>query len=116
MTGTGAKERLVMSRDPFAVLDVSESADDTAIKQSYLALVRAFPPDREPDRFQEIRRAYEAIRTRRGRLEIQLLQIRTNALTQLKLHCLDAANTDRQRASAARVAALILDGLRRLRP
>jgi hypothetical protein len=116
MTGTGAKEPAVMSRDPFAILGVSESADDTAIKPRYLALVRAHPPDREPDRFQEIRRAYELIRSKRGRLEVQLLQTRTNALTQLKLHCLDAANTDRQRAPATTVAALILDGLRRFRP
>ena len=105
-----------MVRDPFTVLGVSESADDAAIKQRYLTLVRACPPDREPDRFQEIRQAYEALRTKRGRLEVQLLQTRTDALTQLKLQCLHASATDRGRASAERVGALILHGLRRIRP
>jgi DnaJ-class molecular chaperone len=104
-----------MTRDPFAVLGINESADDAAIKQRYLTMVRAFPPDREPDRFQEIRRAYEAIRTKRGRLEVQLLQTRTNALAQLKLQCLNGSDTNYRRASAATVAALILHGLGRVR-
>jgi curved DNA-binding protein CbpA len=34
--------------DPFTVLGVGEDAGDDQIKQRYLALVRAFPPDREP--------------------------------------------------------------------
>lgn len=102
-----------MTKDPFAVLGISENADDAAIKQRYLTLVRTFPPDREPDRFQEIRQAYEAVRTKRGRLEVQLLQTRTNALTQLKLQCLDGSV--RRRASAATVTALILQGLERVR-
>lgn len=105
-----------MVTDPFAVLGVSESAADAAIKQRYLALVRAFPPDREPDRFQQIRRAYEAVRTKRGRLEVQLLTTRSNALTQLKLQCLETQDADRRPPSAATVAALILDGLQRVRP
>ena len=51
-----------MTSDPFVVLGVDENAGDDAIKQRYLALVRRHPPDREPDRFQAVRRAYEAIR------------------------------------------------------
>lgn len=104
-----------MTKDPFAVLGISENADDAAIKQRYLTLVRTFPPDREPDRFQEIRRAYEAVRTKRGRLEVQLLQTRTNALTQLKLQYLDGSDKHRHRASAATVTALIRQGLERVR-
>ncbi|MBO0711085.1 MAG: J domain-containing protein [Acetobacteraceae bacterium] len=98
------------------MLGIGESVDDTTIKQRYLALVRAFPPDREPDRFQEIRQAYEAVRTVRGRLEVQLLQSRSHALSRLKLQCLEQTGGDRRRASAAAVAALVLDGLRRVQP
>ena len=57
-----------MTSDPFVVLGVDENAGDDAIKQRYLALVRRHPPDREPDRFQAVRRAYEAIRGERERL------------------------------------------------
>lgn len=103
-----------MIQDPFAVLGVDDDAGDETIRQHYLALVRRFPPDREPDRFQEIRRAYEAIRGERERLEARLLQSSTAALTRLKLDCLRAAGRDRRRASAATVRALILDGLQRI--
>jgi hypothetical protein len=75
--------------------------------------VRSFPPDREPDRFQEVRRAYEAVRGERERLEVKLLQTSTAALSRLKLHCLRPASPDRRRASQATVTALVLDGLRR---
>ena len=105
----------MMPRDPFLVLGVDQNAGDDAIKQRYLALVRAFPPDREPERFQEIRRAYEAVRGERERLETRLLQTGTAALSRLKLRCLNAAGPDRSRASGATVAALILDGLQRAR-
>ena len=100
-----------MTTDPFAVLGVDENAGDEAIKQRYLALVRAHPPDREPDRFQAYRHAYEAVRGERERLEVQLLQTSTGALTRLKLHCLRAAGTERRRPSEATMAALFLDGL-----
>jgi curved DNA-binding protein CbpA len=100
-----------MTRDPFVVLSLDENAGDDAIKQRYLALVRAFPPDREPDRFQEIRQAYETVRDERGRLELKLLHTGTAALTRLKLHCLAAAGAGRHPASATTVTALILDSL-----
>ncbi len=103
-----------MIQDPFAVLGVDDDAGDETIRQRYLALVRRFPPDREPDRFQEIRRAYEATRGERERLEARLLQSSTAALTRLKRDCLRAASLDRRRASAATVRALILDGLQRI--
>jgi len=105
-----------MAKDPFAVLGISESVDDATVKQRYLALVRESPPDREPDRFQEIRQAYEAVRTERGRLEVQLLQTRSHALSRLKLQCVEQAGGDRRRASEAAVTALLLDALRRVRP
>ncbi len=105
-----------MTQDPFAVLGVGDDAGDEAIKQRYLALVRRFPPDREPDRFQEFRHAYEAVRGERERLEVKLLQTSTAALARLKLHCLRSATPDRGRASKATVTALVLDGLRRVRP
>jgi DnaJ-class molecular chaperone len=111
MTAAGVGEGR-MTRDPFVVLGVDETAGDDAIKQRYLALVRAYPPDREPQRFQEIRAAYEAIRNERGRLETKLLHTGTAALTRLKLSCLAGAG-ERRAASATTVAALILDSLQR---
>lgn len=45
---------------PHQVLGLSRNASAEEIRVRYLELVREFPPDREPDRFREIRAAYEA--------------------------------------------------------
>jgi hypothetical protein len=100
-----------MTSDPFVVLGVDENAGDDAIKQRYLALVRRHPPDREPDRFQAVRRAYEAIRGERERLEVKLLQPGTAALYRLKLSCLRTTGVGQHRPSEATMTALLLDGL-----
>jgi curved DNA-binding protein CbpA len=60
--------------NPFAVLGVAEDADDDAIKKAYLQQVREHPPERNPERFQAIRAAYEAVKTRRDRLRHRILQ------------------------------------------
>jgi hypothetical protein len=100
-----------MSDDPFVVLGVEETADDEAIKRRYLALVRAWPPDREPEKFQALRRAYEAVSGPRQRLEWKLLHSSTAALLRLKLHCLAAPEAGRRRPSQAAIGALLLDSL-----
>jgi curved DNA-binding protein CbpA len=64
-------------QNPFIVLDVAETADDDAIKKAYLQQVREHPPERDPERFQIIRTAYEAIKTRRDRLRYRLFQHQT---------------------------------------
>ena len=70
--------------DPFAILDVAEDADDETIKRRYLALVRQHPPEREPERFGEIRAAFEAVESKRDRLRARLLTIHDAALLRLK--------------------------------
>ena len=58
--------------DPFAILGVDEDADDATIRKAYLQQVRAYPPEQNPNRFQEIRAAYEAIADERDRIGIRL--------------------------------------------
>ena len=62
--------------DPYALLGVDRRADDGAIKRAYFKLVRQFPPESEPERFQEIRAAYEQLRSpeRRAQTDLFLLQ------------------------------------------
>ena len=87
---TGSRETRRMN-DPFAVLDLPEDADDDAIQKRYLALVRRHSPEREPERFAELRAAYESDPrpARTGRL--RLLGIHGGALMRLKRACLEAA-------------------------
>jgi Flp pilus assembly protein TadD len=47
--------------DPYAVLGVPPDADARAIKKAYFALVRRHPPERAPEEFQRLRRAYEQL-------------------------------------------------------
>jgi curved DNA-binding protein CbpA len=58
--------------DPYLILDVPCDADDAVIEAAYLAGIRRASPDRDPVRFEALRGAYEAIRTRRDRLAYEL--------------------------------------------
>lgn len=99
--------------DPFTVLGVDETAGDAEIRRRYLALVREFPPDRAPERFQAIRAAYEALGDERKRLEMQLLRTNTAALARLNLAALQAASPGQGRATKQAVAALLAEGILR---
>jgi curved DNA-binding protein CbpA len=99
--------------DPFTVLGVGEDAGDEQIKQRYLALVRAFPPDREPERFQTYRAAYEALRDQRKRLEAKLLRTNDAALSRLKLLYMAPSRPVSGSATKATVAALLIEGIDR---
>lgn len=59
-------------KTPYEILEVKEDADDTAIKKAYLGMVRRYPPERCPDDFQRIYRAYELIKTVEDRLAYRL--------------------------------------------
>ncbi len=58
--------------DPYSVLGVPVEADDGAIREAYLTALKACPPERDQRRFEAVRIAYEAIRTRRDRLAREL--------------------------------------------
>jgi len=61
--------------DPYEVLGLTSDAGETEIRQRYLELVRAFPPERAPERFAAIHAAYEALRDPAERLNTQLFAI-----------------------------------------
>ncbi len=98
-------------RDPFTVLGVDDAADDAEIRRRYLALVRAYPPDREPERFQEYRAAYEALSDERKRLETKLLGTNESALSRLSMAAMHAASPLAARATKRTVTALLSEGI-----
>jgi curved DNA-binding protein CbpA len=59
--------------DPYAILGLTRSATPAQIKQAYFALVRAHPPEREPETFKRIRAAYERLRDPERRAETDML-------------------------------------------
>ena len=48
------------SADPFTTLGVPREAGEAEIRARYLELVKQFPPERYPDKFREVRAAFEA--------------------------------------------------------
>lgn len=60
--------------DPYRILNLPADADDGAIRERYLELVRRWPPDHAPEKFAEVRQAYEQLRDRIGRLKYRLFE------------------------------------------
>jgi curved DNA-binding protein CbpA len=58
----------------YAELGLTSDADDAAIRERYLELVRAHPPDRDPERFKAIRVAYEELKDPETRLRRRLFE------------------------------------------
>ena len=48
------------STDPYEVLGLPRAAGEAEVRARYLELVKQFPPEREPERFREIRAAFDA--------------------------------------------------------
>ena len=64
-----------MITDPYQVLGIDSSADTEAIRKQYLALVREFSPERAPERFAEVRAAYEKLRDPVTSLHTRLFEL-----------------------------------------
>src|SRR3954464_1206692 len=60
--------------DPFQVFGLPPDADDAAVRQRYLELVRRHPPEQAPERFAAVRAAYERLRDRDARLRYRLFE------------------------------------------
>jgi curved DNA-binding protein CbpA len=60
--------------DAYLVLGLPVDSDDATIRRRYLELVRQFTPERHPERFAAIRRAYESLRDLDTRLRHRLFE------------------------------------------
>ena len=67
--------------DPIDVLNLSATANEQEIRARYLELVRKFPPDSAPDRFAEIRAAYDELSDPRQQLRRTLFRPTEDALS-----------------------------------
>ena len=61
-----------MTNDPYSILGVAPDATDEAIREAYLARLRQFPPDRNPEEFERTRDAYQRIDDPRKRATLVL--------------------------------------------
>ncbi|MBF0124753.1 MAG: DnaJ domain-containing protein [Magnetococcales bacterium] len=58
--------------NPFDVLGLTAEANDAEIRKAYLVRVKEFSPEQHPERFKEIRAAFEAISDQRRRIAYSL--------------------------------------------
>ncbi len=68
------REQLELS--PYMVLAVDETASDQEIRKAYLRQVRLSPPERDPEGFKRIRRAYALLKDGAGRKQLDLSRFR----------------------------------------
>jgi preprotein translocase subunit Sec63 len=92
-----AEKRLAMN-DPYAVLGLPADSDDETIRRRYLELVKQFSPERHPEKFAAIRRAYESLRDLETRLKHRLFEAGKNESIDAILEEL-ACRTSRRRLS-----------------
>jgi preprotein translocase subunit Sec63 len=87
------------------VLGLPSTADEAEIRGRYLQLVREFPPDRAPERFAEIRAAFDELRNPIVQIERKLFSLQTN-------DSLDALQKDlRSRLKPATLSTAVLISL-----
>jgi curved DNA-binding protein CbpA len=84
--------------DPYAELGIPADADDETIRRRYLELVKQFSPERDPEKFARIRRAYESLRDLETRLRYRLFEAGKNESIDAILEDL-ACRTNRRRLS-----------------
>ena len=61
-------------KDPHLVLGLAPDADDATIRRRYLELVKQHGPEHHPEKFAEIRDAYEQLKDLRTRLRYRLFE------------------------------------------
>jgi curved DNA-binding protein CbpA len=64
--------------DPYAILGLPPDSDDDTIRRRYLQLVREFSPERHPQKFVEIRQAYESLKDLNTRLQHRVFEAGKN--------------------------------------
>lgn len=57
--------------NPYRILQLEPGADRQAVKKAYFKLIRQFPPEKAPERFKEIREAYEYLQEEANLAEMQ---------------------------------------------
>ncbi len=80
----------------YLVLGLSPSATGEEIRRRYLELVRAHPPGEEPERFQRITAAYEALKDDRARVRTALFGMAAYGDFELALDALVQARPARR--------------------
>src|SRR5438132_13410350 len=64
--------------DAYTILGLPADSDDETIRRRYLELVRQFPPEHHPQKFAEVRAAYDQLKDFNTRLRHRLFEAGKN--------------------------------------
>lgn len=97
-----------MDKNYYEILGISSDASADEIKRAYFKLVRKYSPEREPERFQEIREAYENLKAEAEKSETDenkfQLEFPDDRLARLMREATEEGLRQRDYKGAAKVA------------
>ena len=93
--------------DPFFVLDLPLDATDEQVEQRYRELAARFPPDRRPGVFDEVSRAYQALRDARSRVATRLFYFDERGSSLAEGVAFELRREERRRLGEAELAELL---------
>ncbi len=82
--------------DPYQVLGLPADSDDDAIRRRYLELVKQFSPEKHPEKFAQVRQAYESLRDLTTRLRHRLFEAGKNESVDVIIEELSCRNLRRR--------------------
>ena len=82
----------------YLTLNLDPGASQEEIRQRYLALIRSHPPSHDPDRFQRIAAAYDALQDDRTRVRTAIFGIAAYSDWELALDALVQARAAARKA------------------
>jgi DnaJ-class molecular chaperone len=86
----------------YFILGLDIDAPDDAIRDQYLKLVKQYPPEKYPQRFQDITECYERIKSRRQAILSRILGTHAISDPESALHALGrSVNITRRRVGLA---------------
>ena len=65
-------KELISELSPYQILGISETADDRDIRNAYLQRVKEAPPERNPEEFTKVRRAYGILKDTNMRKKLDM--------------------------------------------
>lgn len=68
--------RVVHERTPYEILGVPQTATFADVRKAYLAMVRLSPPERDPEGFKSIQKAYSSLKDAARRKALDLSTFR----------------------------------------
>jgi len=87
---------------PYLILGLAPDASADEIRRRYLQLVREHPPGRDPERFEQIAQAYEALKDERTRIHTAIFGPAEYADTETALMALVRARAQGRRSPGLR--------------